>query len=218
MHSKNKKDCLKTVLFYSHLQKIPHMWYLLIPRCSFLYHICGTFLSTTEKCILYHICGIFLIPQEGKKPPLDVPFPENMVSLDGGERSAAVPCFSLYVNQSSECSFSQIHTYLFWGWRLFRCVLQLHAGHDLRYVDFSGPPQRRPYFLHFKGSIFTTPKEPPQRFFLNRHISRYLNFNSQAYFEISIPQHGKKKSIKKPMSKFINYFFCLKKISLILGV
>ena len=102
--------------------------------------------------------------------------------------------------------------------RLFRCVLQLHAGHDLRYGDFSGPPQRWPYFLHFKGSIFTTPKEPPQRFFLNRHISRYLNFNSQAYFEISIPQHGKKKSIKKPMSKFINYFFCLKKISLIWGV
>ena len=106
----------------------------------------------------------------------------------------------------------------FLGERLFRCVLQLHAGHDLRYGDFSGPPQRWPYFLHFKGSIFTTPKEPPQRFFLNRHISRYLNFNSQAYFEISIPQHGKKKSIKKPMSKFINYFFCLKKISLILGV
>ena len=106
----------------------------------------------------------------------------------------------------------------FLGERLFRCVLQLHAGHDLRYGDFSGPPQRWPYFLHFKGSIFTTPKEPPQRFFLNRHISRYLNFNSQAYFEISIPQHGKKKSIKKPMSKFINYFFCLKKISLIWGV
>ena len=106
----------------------------------------------------------------------------------------------------------------FLGERLFRCVLQLHAGHDLRYGDFSGPPQRWPYFLHFKGSIFTTPKEPPQRFFLNRHISRYLNFNSTAYFEISIPQHGKKKSIKKPMSKFINYFFCLKKISLILGV
>ena len=106
----------------------------------------------------------------------------------------------------------------FWGERLFRCVLQLHAGHDLRYGDFSGPPQRWPYFLHFKGSIFTTPKELPQRFFLNRHISRYLNFNSKAYFEISIPQHGKKKSIKKPMSKFINYFFCLKKISLILGV
>ena len=105
----------------------------------------------------------------------------------------------------------------FWRERLFRCVLQLHAGHDLRYGDFSGPPQRWPYLL-FKGSIFTTPKEPPQRFFLNRHISRYLNFNSQAYFEISIPQHGKKKSIKKPMSKFINYFFCLKKISLIWGV
>ena len=105
----------------------------------------------------------------------------------------------------------------FLGERLFRCVLQLHAGHDLRYGDFSGPPQRWPYLL-FKGSIFTTPKEPPQRFFLNRHISRYLNFNSQAYFEISIPQHGKKKSIKKPMSKFINYFFCLKKISLIFGV
>ena len=52
MHSKNKKDCLKTVLFYSHLQNVPHMWYLLIPRCSFLYHICGTFLSTT-KCITY---------------------------------------------------------------------------------------------------------------------------------------------------------------------
>ena len=66
----------------------------------------------------------------------------------------------------------------FLGERLFRCVLQLHAGHDLRYGDFSGPPQRWPYFLHFKGSIFTTPKEPPQRFFLNRHISRYLNFNS----------------------------------------
>ena len=48
-------------------------------------------------------------------PPLDVLFPENMVSPDGGERSAAVPCFSLYVNQSSGCSFSQIHTYLFWG-------------------------------------------------------------------------------------------------------
>lgn len=63
---------------------------------------------------MYHICGIFLIPQEGKKLPLDVPFPENMVSPDGGERSAAVPCFSLYVNQSSGCSFSQIHTYLFW--------------------------------------------------------------------------------------------------------
>ena len=178
---------------------VPHMWYF------FKYHE------------MYHICGIFLIPQEGKKPPLDVPFPENMVSPDGGERPAAVLCFSLYVNQSSGCSFSQIHTYLFWGWRLFRCVLQLHAGHDLRYGDFSGPPQRWPYLL-FKGSIFTTPKEPPQRFFLNRHISRYLNFNSQAYFEISIPQHGKKKSIKKPMSKFINYFFCFKKISPILGV
>ena len=114
--------------------------------------------------------------------------------------------------------FCKIYSYLFWGERLFRCVLQLHAGHDLRYGDFSGPPQRWPYFLHFKGSIFTTPKEPPQRFFLNRHISRYLNFNSQAYFEISIPQHGKKKSIKKPMSKFINYFFCFKKISPILGV
>lgn len=111
MHSKNKKDCLKTVLFYSHLQNVPHMWYLLIPRCSFLYHICGTFLSTTEKCILYHICGIFLIPQEGKKPPLDVPCPENMVSPDGGERSAAVPCFSLYVNQSSCCMNTGFH----WG-------------------------------------------------------------------------------------------------------
>ena len=66
----------------------------------------------------------------------------------------------------------------FLGERLFRCVVELHAGDDLRYVDFSGPPQRWPYFLHFKGSIFTTPKEPPQRFVLNRHISRYLNFNS----------------------------------------
>ena len=80
MHSKNKKDCLKTVLFYSHLQNVPHMWYL-------------------------------LIPQEGKKPPLDVPFPENMVSQDGGERSAAVPCFSLYVNQSSCCMNTGFH----WG-------------------------------------------------------------------------------------------------------
>lgn len=43
----------------------------------------------------------------------------------------------------------------FLGERLFRCVLQLHAGHDLRYGDFSGPPQRWPYLL-FKGFIFTT--------------------------------------------------------------
>ena len=153
MHSKNKKGlsenspfllasakCTTYVVSFdtTMLVFVPHMWYF------FKYHE------------MYHICGIFLIPQEGKKPPLDVLFPENMVSPDGGERPAAVLCFSLYVNQSSGCSFSQIHTYLFWGWRLFRCVLQLHAGHDLRYGDFSGPPQRWPYFLHFKGSIFTT--------------------------------------------------------------
>ena len=58
---------------------------------------------------MYHICGIFLIPQEGKKLPLDVPFPENMVLLDGGERSAAVPCISLYVNQSSCCMCAGFH-------------------------------------------------------------------------------------------------------------
>ena len=108
-------------------------------------------------------------------------------------------------------------THNFFGDDVFSGVSFNLRRSNLRYGDFSGPPQRWPYLL-FKGSIFTTPKEPPQRFFLNRHISRYLNFNSKAYFEISIPQHGKKKSIKKPMSKFINYFFCLKKISLILGV
>ena len=184
---------------------VPHMWYF------FKYHE------------MYHICGIFLMPQEGKNPPLDVPFPENMVSQDGGERSAAVPCFSLYVNQSSCCMNTGFHwggniqssefTHIFFmgifanekgtgfdarsfferlyqcqklynslmdnkkydsllfkskaspilqnllipflGERLFRCVLQLHAGHDLRYGDFSGPPQRWPYLL-FKGFIFTT--------------------------------------------------------------
>lgn len=72
---------------------VPHMWYF------FKYHE------------MYHICGIFLMPQEGKNPPLDVPFPENMVSQDGGERSAAVPCFSLYVNQSSCCMNTGFH----WG-------------------------------------------------------------------------------------------------------
>ena len=112
MHSKNKKGlsenspfilasakCTTYVVSFdtTMLVFVPHMWYF------FKYHE------------MYHICGIFLIPQEGKNPHLDVPFPENMVSLDGGERSAAVPCFSLYVNQSSGCSFSQIHTYLFWG-------------------------------------------------------------------------------------------------------
>ena len=47
----------------------------------------------------------------GQDPPLDVPFPENMVSPDGGERSAAVPCISLYVNQSSCCMNTGFH----WG-------------------------------------------------------------------------------------------------------
>ena len=114
-------------------------------------------------------------------------------------------------------SYSPKFTHNFFGDDVFSGMSFNLRRSNLRYGDFSGPPQRWPYLL-FKGSIFTTPKEPPQRFFLNRHISRYLNFNSKAYFEISIPQHGKKKSIKKPMSKFINYFFCLKKISLILGV
>ena len=72
---------------------VPDMWYFL------KYHE------------MYHICGIFLIPLDYKKLPLDVPFPENMVLLDGGERSAAVPCFSLYVNQSSCCLSAGFH----WG-------------------------------------------------------------------------------------------------------
>lgn len=108
MHSKNKKGLSENSPFILASAKdttyvvsfdttmlvfVPHMWYF------FKYHE------------MYHICGIFLIPQEGKNPPLDVPFPENMVSLDGGERSAAVPCFSLYVNQSSCCMNTGFH----WG-------------------------------------------------------------------------------------------------------
>ena len=106
MHSKNKKGlsenspfllasakCTTYVVSFdtTMLVFVPHMWYF------FKYHE------------MYHICGIFLIPQEGKKPPLDVPFRENMVSPDGGERSAAVPCFSLYVNQSSCCMNTGFH-------------------------------------------------------------------------------------------------------------
>lgn len=108
MHSKNKKGlsenspfilasakCTTYVVSFdtTMLVFVPHMWYF------FKYHE------------MYHICGIFLMPQEGKNPPLDVPFPENMVSPDGGERSAAVPCFSFYVNQSSCCMNTGFH----WG-------------------------------------------------------------------------------------------------------
>ena len=76
---------------------VPHMWY---------------FFSTTEKCILYHICGIFLIPQEGKKPPLDVPFPENMVSPDGGGTVGGCPvllvvCESILLLYEHRLSFGR---------------------------------------------------------------------------------------------------------------
>ena len=213
MHSKNKKDCLKTVLFYSHLQKIPHMWYLLIPRCSFLYHICGTFLSTT-KCITYVVS--FWYHKRARNPLLMFRSQKTWYHrMEGNGRRLSRASRCMWINPLD--IHSPKFTHNFFGDDVFSGVSFNLRRSNLRYGDFSGPPQRWPYLL-FKGSIFTTPKEPPQRFFLNRHISRYLNFNSKAYFEISIPQHGKKKSIKKPMSKFINYFFCLKKISLILGV
>ena len=213
MHSKNKKDCLKTVLFYSHLQNVPHMWYLLIPRCSFLYHICGTFLSTT-KCITYVVS--FWYHKMARTPLLMFRSQKTCYHrMEGNGRRLSRASRCMWINPLDVHSPKFTHN--FFGDDVFSGVSFNSRRSNLRYGDFSGPPQRWPYLL-FKGSIFTTPKEPPQRFFLNRHISRYLNFNSKAYFEISIPQHGKKKSIKKPMSKFINYFFCLKKISLILGV
>ena len=213
MHSKNKKDCLKTVLFYSHLQNVPHMWYLLIPRCSFLYHICGTFLSTT-KCITYVVS--FWYHKRARNPLLMFRSQKTWYHrMEGNGRRLSRASRCMWINPLDVHSPKFTHN--FFGDDVFSGVSFNLRRSNLQYGDFSGPPQRWPYLL-FKGSIFTTPKEPPQRFFLNRHISRYLNFNSKAYFEISIPQHGKKKSIKKPMSKFINYFFCLKKISLILGV
>ena len=151
------------------------MWYLLIPRCSFLYHICGIFLRTT-KCITYVVSFWY---HKRARTPLDVPFPENMVSPDGGERSAAVPCFSLYVNQSSCCLCDGFH----WGGNIqsseFTHIFfegDVFFGVSFNFMqvmtcDMGTSPGHRRGGLIF--CILRGLSSPP-----HRHISRYLYFNS----------------------------------------
>ena len=109
MHSKNKKGlsenspfllasakCITYVVSFDttmldfvplKVHFIPDMWYFL------KYHE------------MYHICGIFLIPQEGKKLPLDVPFPENMVLLwtEGNGRRLPHASRCMWINPLVVC-------------------------------------------------------------------------------------------------------------------